>query len=110
MPDALRSRLLSWAWIAYNRHTVLAEQRVANPAFALVMDGEFPGLGGQDMDIALAQAMVDEQYHTLMHINASALPDVNGGTRSPTARYPNPTPHGRTVGCGPMPPNAGSAA
>jgi alpha-N-dichloroacetyl-p-aminophenylserinol N-oxygenase len=73
LPDELRSRLLSWAWIAYNRHTVLAEQRVANPAFALVMEGEFPGLGGQEMEIALAQAMVDEQYHTLMHINASAL-------------------------------------
>jgi hypothetical protein len=73
LPDDLRSRLLSWAWIAYNRHTVLAEQRVANPAFALVMEGEFPGLGGQDMEIALAQAMVDEQYHSLMHISASAL-------------------------------------
>jgi hypothetical protein len=73
LPDEQRSRLLSWAWVAYNRHTVLAEQRVANPAFALVMEGEFPGLGGQDMELALAQAMVDEQYHTLMHINASAL-------------------------------------
>ncbi|OBA88876.1 N-oxidase [Mycobacteriaceae bacterium 1482268.1] len=73
LPDDLRSRLLSWAWIAYNRHTVLAEQRVANPAFALVMEGEFPGLGGQEMEIALAQAMVDEQYHSLMHITASAL-------------------------------------
>jgi hypothetical protein len=73
LPDELRSRLLSWAWIAYNRHTVLAEQRVANPAFALVMEGEFPGLGSQDMEIALAQAMVDEQYHSLMHISASAL-------------------------------------
>ncbi|WP_326950817.1 diiron oxygenase [Amycolatopsis sp. NBC_00348] len=73
LPDHVRSRLLSWAWIAYNRHTVLAEQRVANPAFALVMEGEFPGLGGPTMEIALAQAMVDEQYHTLMHIGASAV-------------------------------------
>ncbi|PBC47849.1 N-oxidase [Rhodococcus sp. ACS1] len=88
MPDALRSRLLSWAWIAYNRHTVLAEQRVANPAFALVMDGEFPGLGGQDMDIALAQAMVDEQYHTLMHINASALTRRKRGNPFPDSALP----------------------
>jgi hypothetical protein len=73
LPDHLRSKLTSWAWIAYNRNTVLAEQRVANPAFALVMEGEFPGLGGQQMELALAQAMVDEQYHTLMHINASAV-------------------------------------
>ena len=25
LPDELRSRLLSWAWIAYTRHTVVAE-------------------------------------------------------------------------------------
>jgi hypothetical protein len=73
LPPEHRSRLLSWAWIAYNRNTVLAEQRVANPAFALVMEGEFPGLGGEDMELALAQAMVDEQYHSLMHIIASAV-------------------------------------
>jgi hypothetical protein len=73
LPEPTRGRLLSWSWIAYNRHTVQAEQKVANPAFALVMDGEFPGLGGEQMNIALAQAMVDEQYHTLMHINASAV-------------------------------------
>jgi len=62
LPDELRSRLLSWAWIAYNRHTVLAEQRVANPAFALVMEGEFPGLGGQDMEIATV-ALADQGDH-----------------------------------------------
>ncbi len=64
LPDELRSRLLSWAWIAYNRHTVLAEQRVANPAFALVMAGEveFPGLGGQDMEIATV-ALADQGDH-----------------------------------------------
>ena len=88
MPDELRSRLLSWAWIAYNRHTVLAEQRVANPAFALVMEGEFPGLGGQDMEIALAQAMVDEQYHSLMHISASALTRRKRGYEFPDSVLP----------------------
>lgn len=68
-----RSELLSWAWIAYNRHTVTAEQKVANPAFALVMEGEFPALRGEALNLSLAQAMVDEQYHTLMHLNASAV-------------------------------------
>ncbi|HEY8372056.1 MAG TPA: diiron oxygenase [Pseudonocardiaceae bacterium] len=88
LPEHTRSRLLSWAWIAYNRHTVLAEQRVANPAFALVMEGEFPGLGGQAMEIALAQAMVDEQYHTLMHINASAVTRRRRGAALPDAALP----------------------
>ncbi|GAA1566343.1 hypothetical protein GCM10009827_105020 [Dactylosporangium maewongense] len=88
LPESTRSTLLSWAWVAYNRHTVLAEQRVANPAFALVMEGEFPGLGGQAMEIALAQAMVDEQYHTLMHINASAVTRRRRGLALPDAALP----------------------
>lgn len=88
LPEDVRSRLLSWAWIAYNRHTVLAEQRVANPAFALVMEGEFPGLGGHDMEIALAQAMVDEQYHSLMHISASALTRRKRGRAFPDSALP----------------------
>lgn len=89
LPEQTRSRLLSWAWIAYNRHTVLAEQRVANPAFALVMEGEFPGLGGERMNIALAQAMVDEQYHTLMHINASAVTRRRRAALLPDAALPD---------------------
>ena len=110
LPDGLRSRLLSWAWIAYNRHTVLAEQRVANPAFALVMEGEVPGLGGQQMEIALAQAMVDEQYHSLMHISASALTRRKRKYNSPTASCPNRTRREHISGCVPTGPNAGSAA
>jgi hypothetical protein len=67
-----RSRLTSWGWIAYNRNTVLIEQGIANPAFQLVLAGEYPGVGGQQLELAIAQAMVDEQYHTLMHMNGSA--------------------------------------
>ncbi|GGT60471.1 AurF N-oxygenase family protein [Streptomyces purpureus] len=73
LSDDTRSRLLSWGWIAYNRNTVLIEQRIANPAFELVIGGAYPGLGGQQLELAVAQAMVDEQYHTLMHINGSAV-------------------------------------
>ncbi|WKD33856.1 AurF N-oxygenase family protein [Streptomyces xanthophaeus] len=69
----VRSRILSWAWLGYNKHTVLAEQRVVNPAFAYVIEGEFPSLGGPALETSLAQAMVDEQYHTLMHLNASTI-------------------------------------
>jgi len=69
----LCDRMLSWAWLAYNKHTVLAEQRVVNPAFAYVIEGEFPSLGGPALETSLAQAMVDEQYHTLMHLNASTI-------------------------------------
>ncbi|MFI9643461.1 diiron oxygenase [Micromonospora sp. NPDC051925] len=73
LSEEARSRLCSWGWVAYNRNTVLIEQRIANPAFELVIAGEYPGIGGQQLELAVAQAMVDEQYHTLMHINGSAV-------------------------------------
>lgn len=73
LSDELRSTLASWGWVAYNLNTVLIEQSIANPAFQLVMSGEFPGVCGQDFELAIAQLMVDEQYHTLMHINGSAV-------------------------------------
>lgn len=68
-----RARLLSWAWISYNRTTVLLEGQIVNPAFQLGLDGKFPQRVGELMQRSLAQAMVDEQYHTLMHLNASAV-------------------------------------
>lgn len=90
LPEPVRARLLSWAWLAYNRHTVLAEQRVANPAFALVIEGEFPSLGGPALETALAQAMVDEQYHTLMHLNASIVTRERRGIALPDSLLPQP--------------------
>ena len=90
LPDEVRARLLSWAWLAYNRHTVLAEQRVANPAFALIIEGEFPSLGGPALETALAQAMVDEQYHTLMHLNASLLTRERRRITLPDSILPQP--------------------
>jgi hypothetical protein len=90
LPDEVRARLLSWAWLAYNRHTVLAEQRIANPAFALIIEGEFPSLGGPALETALAQAMVDEQYHTLMHLNASLLTRERRRIALPDSILPQP--------------------
>ncbi|MFF4982223.1 diiron oxygenase [Streptomyces sp. NPDC001046] len=83
-----RTQLLSWAWIAYNRHTIMAEQKVANPAFALVMEGEYPELQDEALNISLAQAMVDEQYHTLMHLNASAVTRRKRGWAMPDHDLP----------------------
>src|SRR5690348_16790775 len=38
-----RERVLTLAWIVYNQRVISAEEHVANPAFALVMRGVFPG-------------------------------------------------------------------
>ncbi|MET9323107.1 diiron oxygenase [Streptomyces sp. NPDC003038] len=85
-----RSLLLSWAWVSYNRTTVLLEGQVVNPAFQLGLDGYFPQLGGELMQRSLAQAMVDEQYHTLMHLNASAVTRRKRGEAFADASLPKP--------------------
>jgi alpha-N-dichloroacetyl-p-aminophenylserinol N-oxygenase len=84
----MRAKVLAWAWIAYNRHTVIAEQRVANPAFGLVLQGEFPGAYGEALELSLVQAMVDEQYHTLMHMNGSAVTRRRRGWAMPDSALP----------------------
>jgi hypothetical protein len=68
-----QGEILSWAMIALNRNTMFSEQRVVNPAFSLILQGEFPGLWGEALEISLMQSMVDEQYHTLMHHMASGI-------------------------------------
>ncbi|MGD0068918.1 MAG: diiron oxygenase [Streptosporangiaceae bacterium] len=84
-PDEARSRVLSWAWIAFNRRTITGEQQLANPAFELILENAYPGVGDRATHRAVGQAMVDEQYHMLMHRQASdvtrsrrrlALPDA----------------------------------
>lgn len=90
LPPERRDQMLSWAWLAYNRHTILAEHRIANPAFAYVIEGEFPSLGGPALETSLAQAMVDEQYHTLMHLNASTVTRQQRKIETPDSILPAP--------------------
>ncbi|MFD8600092.1 diiron oxygenase [Kitasatospora sp. NPDC059646] len=85
-----RTRLLAWAWIAYNHRTVQAEQQVVNEAFALVLAGAYPGADGEAMRRAVAQAMVDEQYHTLMHLDASAVTHRRRGLAGAVTDLPPP--------------------
>jgi hypothetical protein len=84
-PDEARSRVLSWAWIAFNRRTITGEQQLANPAFELILENAYPGVGDFATHRAVGQALVDEQYHIFMHRQASdvtrrrrrlALPDA----------------------------------
>jgi hypothetical protein len=70
---ARRTELLAWGMVAFNRDIIDIEQHIANPGFTLLLSGEFPGVAGDTARTALAQATVDEQYHTLMHLNSSAV-------------------------------------
>lgn len=73
LDEETKDRIRAWAWIAYNKNVMDMERFVVNPGFSLVSQDAF-GIGLSDtMITATMQAMVDEQYHTLMHLNASAL-------------------------------------
>src|SRR3954452_8038715 len=63
-----RDAALTWAWVVYNQRVISAEEHVANPAFALVMQGVFPGSDDFAVRRAVQQALVDEHWHTYMHM------------------------------------------
>ena len=68
-----QNRIRAWAWIAYNKSVIDIEQYVVNPGFRMLARDGFDGDLGDTRRIAVMQAMVDEEYHTLMHLNVSAL-------------------------------------
>lgn len=73
LDEPTRARIGAWAWIAYNKNVMDVEQYVVTPGFGLLFRDAF-GTGFSDVARAsVVQAMVDEEYHTLMHLNASAL-------------------------------------
>ncbi|MEE2035462.1 AurF N-oxygenase family protein [Rhodococcus chondri] len=88
LDDEPRARLRAWAWIAYNKNVIDIEQYVVNPGFALITSDVF-GLAPSDtVVVGVLQAMVDEQYHTLMHQNANALTRRRRGWALPDAVLP----------------------
>ncbi|MFI6040195.1 diiron oxygenase [Nocardia sp. NPDC051321] len=89
MDPELRARLLGWGWVAFNKHIMDTEQHVVNPTFALVIEDTFDtGLAMETLTTAMTQAMLDEQYHTLMHLNASSVMRRRRGWRMPETALP----------------------
>ncbi|AOW92068.1 N-oxidase [Rhodococcus sp. WMMA185] len=89
LTDDQQDQLRAWAWIAFNKNVMDIEQYVVNPGFDLVAhDGLDTGLG-DTFALAVHQAMVDEQYHTLMHLNASAVTRRQRGWALPNDALPD---------------------
>lgn len=83
-----RSRVLTLAWLNYNERVVSAEEYVANPAFAMIMHGEFPGMTDPEIRKTVQQAHIDETWHTYLHMLASQRTrDLRGITEEPD--YPH---------------------
>ncbi len=88
LDEPARARLRAWGWIAYNKNVIDIEQYVVNPGFGLITSDVF-GLAPPDaVVLGVMQAMVDEQYHTLMHQNGNALTRRRRGWALPDAVLP----------------------
>jgi len=69
LPPEVQSAVLTWGWIGYNRRTVSAEENVVNPALA-VISTNFLSKNEWHFKEAMQQTLIDEHYHTLMHMKA----------------------------------------
>ncbi|MFJ2116266.1 MULTISPECIES: diiron oxygenase [unclassified Streptomyces] len=88
LDDEVKAKILAWGWVAFNKNVMDIEQCVVNPGFGLIVNDAFNTRLGESMAIAVTQAMVDEQYHTLMHLNASAVTRRQRGWRMPESALP----------------------
>lgn len=88
MDDDAKAKLQAWAWIAFNKHIMDTEQYVVNPTFSLLINDTYDTGLDESMATAVTQAMVDEEYHTLMHLNAISVTRRQRGWRMPQSELP----------------------
>jgi hypothetical protein len=69
LSDQLKSAVLTWGWIGYNLRTVTAEEHVVNPALSVIAN-QYLGADDWHFREAMQQTLIDEHYHTLMHLRA----------------------------------------
>jgi len=69
LSDEVKSKVITWGWIGYNLRTITAEEKVVNPALSIIADRY---LAKDDFLCreALQHVLIDEHYHTLMHLEA----------------------------------------
>ena len=65
-----RQQVLTMAWLVYNERVIAAEEYVANPTFAMIVHGVFPGADSAQIKRSVQQTHVDETWHTYMHMIA----------------------------------------
>jgi alpha-N-dichloroacetyl-p-aminophenylserinol N-oxygenase len=69
LDESLQRLVVTWGWIGYNQRTITAEDCVVNPALNYIAT-ELLGPTDWDFQEAIRQTLVDEHYHTLMHMRA----------------------------------------
>jgi alpha-N-dichloroacetyl-p-aminophenylserinol N-oxygenase len=72
-PAAVRRKILSCGWLAYNEKTIDIEAKIINPACLHIVHRDVPGLrDGASREIA-SQTLVDEAYHILLVNRANEI-------------------------------------
>lgn len=69
LDNELQQQVVTWGWMGYNQRTITAEDSVVNPALNYIASDL---LSPEDWDFqeSIRQTLVDEHYHTLMHMRA----------------------------------------
>jgi alpha-N-dichloroacetyl-p-aminophenylserinol N-oxygenase len=88
LDEESQARIGAWGLIAFNKNIMDIERHVVNPGFAMIVQGGIDTGMGEQTVTAIAQAMVDEEYHVLMHLNASAVTRRRRGWDMPESRLP----------------------
>lgn len=77
--DEVKKKILSCAWIAYNKKTVALETEIVNPICLEILSGKIPGLHNEICKQIACEIMVDESYHVLMVVNSTKITRENRG-------------------------------
>ena len=70
LDDHKKRAILTLAWLVYNERVVTAEEFVANPALMMMSQTTIRGADELAIRTAIQQTLVDEHFHTLMHMRA----------------------------------------
>jgi hypothetical protein len=70
LDTAQHNRVLTGLWLGYNERVIATEQLIAEPGFQLIMAGDLPGSDDPLVRQAIQQSIVDESFHTYLHMIA----------------------------------------
>ena len=73
MPDSLKSKILSYGWLAYNAKTIAIESKIISPVCYDIIDGHVPGADDNESRMLISETLTDESYHVLLCHHAMAM-------------------------------------
>ena len=79
LDDAMRTKILSSGWIAYNEKTIDIESKIISPICNEIIYGTLPGTQDETIKWLAAQTLTDEAYHVLMVITTARAARTHRG-------------------------------